>query len=68
MTLLTVAEVAERLRLSRSRSVHDLIHRGDLVASKVLGRWLVAEDDLEAFIAATRNVARRGPASSRGAA
>lgn len=53
--LLTVAEVADRLRCSQ-RTVGDRIRSGSLPASKYAHRWVVEEDDLAAFIAAHRNV------------
>lgn len=58
--LLTVPEVADRLRSSQ-RFVADAIRRGDLAASKIGRRWVIADADVAAFLAAHRNV----PAESR---
>jgi len=46
--LLTLKEVAERLRVSE-RSVFRYIHSGKLKASKI-GYWRIAEKDLQAFL------------------
>lgn len=54
MNLLTVPEVAERLKASR-RFVLDEIRRKNLRASKLNG-WRVSEDDLQTYIDAKANV------------
>jgi excisionase family DNA binding protein len=47
--LLTVREVADRARFS-VKTVRRAIERGQLIASKVSGRWLVWESDFLAWI------------------
>lgn len=60
--LLTVREVAARLRASE-RFVLDEIRRRNLRASKVGLGWRVAVDDLESYLNAKANVSRvRRPA------
>ncbi len=56
VALLTVAEVAERLRMSE-RFVRDEISRGNLRGAKVGRRWRIPETALDAYIAANMNVA-----------
>lgn len=51
--LLTVPEVAERLRCS-TYTVSAHLRSGDLVGSKPAKRWLVDEADLAAFVAKHR--------------
>jgi excisionase family DNA binding protein len=49
VTDLTVPEVAQRLRCSEW-AVRKLINApGGIRAAKVAGRWLVTEDDIEAY-------------------
>lgn len=56
MSLLTPAEVADRLNASK-RTVQRLIVRGELPAIKLNARSIrVAEADLDAFLAARRSV------------
>lgn len=55
MTLLTVAEVAERLRKSE-RFVVDELRRKNLAGSKYGGAWHVSEADLATYVNAHRNV------------
>ncbi len=51
--LLTIAEVAERLRLTE-RTVYKLVTAGDLPGHKIGRVWRVDEDDLLAFLDKTR--------------
>jgi len=46
---MTVAEVAERLRVSE-RTVRQLIMRGELPAIKIGKEWRIARAELEAFL------------------
>lgn len=55
--LLTVAEVAERLRKAE-RFVLDELRRKNLAGSKYGGAWHVSEADLDVYIDAHRNVSR----------
>lgn len=64
MTLLTVPEVAERLR-SSERFIADAIRRGDLPASKVGRRWVVDDSDVDTYLAAHRNVTTSRPRQRR---
>ncbi len=48
MKLLTVEEVAQRLRVT-SETVREMIRRRRLKASKV-GKWLVDEEDLKVLL------------------
>lgn len=54
MKMLTVDEVAERLRCS-VRYVHDELRRKNLRGTKA-ACWLISEDDLTAYIDAKANV------------
>ncbi len=69
--LLTVPEVAERLRLSIF-TVRELLKEGRLHGFRLGGTksgWRLREDDLHAFIEARRNEGRQGaagPEVSRG--
>lgn len=56
MNLLTVPEVAERLKAS-TRYVLDEIRRKNLRASKLNG-WRVSEADLQTYIDAKANVVK----------
>lgn len=58
MTLLTSAETAERLRTT-ARQVTILCARGDLRATKSGRQWLVAEDDITAYLTERANRTRR---------
>ena len=49
MEMLTVREVAQRLKL-REYTVRDYIRKGNLPAAKFGRVWRVSETDLEAFI------------------
>ena len=49
MDMLTVREVAERLKL-REYTVRDYIRKGKLSAAKFGRVWRVSEEDLEKFI------------------
>lgn len=51
--LLRVKEIVERYSIAE-RTLYRFIKEGTLKASHV-GSWLVAEDDLERFIASRRN-------------
>jgi excisionase family DNA binding protein len=53
LEFLTIAEVAERLRVS-TRTVRRWIKAGDLIAYRVGGLVRVAESDLRAFLAVHR--------------
>lgn len=55
--LLTVVEVAERLRLS-AYFVKDELKRKNLRGSKIGREWRVSEDDLDTYINAKANVSR----------
>jgi excisionase family DNA binding protein len=59
-SLLTVREVAGRSRFS-TKTVRRAIDRGELLASKVSGRWLVWESDFLAWIDRGRFVPRPVP-------
>lgn len=54
-TLRTADEQAELWRCS-ARSVREAIERGDLAATKIAGRWLIAPADAEAYEQRQRNV------------
>lgn len=58
--MLTVPEVAERLRCSEW-SVRTVARQGLLRGSLVAGRWLFAEDDVQDYVDSMENrpVARR---------
>jgi len=55
MSLLTPAEVADRLRFARADRVYEMINAGELLASNVGSgsrpRWRVSEVELERFLA-----------------
>ncbi len=51
--LLTIADVAERLRVN-AKTVRRWIATGELPAYKVGRQWRVAEEDLSAFLAKHR--------------
>ncbi len=55
--LLTVAEVADYLRVSEM-TIYRMITAGDLVATRVGRRWRVHPDDLAAFLDGARVVAK----------
>lgn len=55
MNLLTVPEVAERLKCS-DRFVLDELRRKNLRGSKVAASWRVSEVDVDIYIAAHANV------------
>lgn len=55
--LLTVSEVADRLRKS-TRFVHDELRRKNLRGSKYGGEWHVNEADLDTYIDAHMNVSK----------
>jgi excisionase family DNA binding protein len=55
MNLLTVPEVAERLKCS-DRFVLDELRRKNLRGSKVAASWRVAETDVDIYIEAHANV------------
>jgi excisionase family DNA binding protein len=54
---LTVAEVAQELRLSE-KTVRRAIASGELVAHKLCAHWRIFRPDVEAWIAARSNGAR----------
>lgn len=56
-TFLTTEELAARWRIEE-RSVGATIRRGDLVATKIGGRWLAKVSDVEAFEQARANIQR----------
>lgn len=56
MTLLTVPEVAERLRMS-NRFVHDELRRGNLRGHRVGGAWRIHVEAVQAYLDANVNVA-----------
>ena len=55
MNLLTVHEVAERLKCS-DRFVADELRRKNLRGSKVAGGWRISEVDVDLYIEAHANV------------
>lgn len=55
MNLLTVGEVAERLRKSEAFVLREL-RRGNLVGSRFGGAWHVAETSIDTYIDAHLNV------------
>ena len=66
---LSPAQAAGRTPLSR-KAIYGAIRRGELPAAKVTGRWLIAEDALQAWIAGgvrAENLAERAR-SQHGAA
>ncbi len=50
-TLLTTDEVAAQVRCT-PKSVRKLVNTGELPATKVLRQWLVAQADLDTWLAA----------------
>lgn len=56
--LLTVQEVAERLRLS-ARTVRLWLQTGKLRGLRVGGRWRVRESELHAFLRAAEEAAKK---------
>jgi excisionase family DNA binding protein len=52
--LLTTREVARRLKVT-PQTVQRLIHRGDLVASRVARDWRIKPSELEAFLQRTQS-------------
>lgn len=61
----TVPEVAEKLRCSLD-SIRRLINTpGGIRASKVAGRWLIADEDLTAYLESRANRARPRPRRQR---
>lgn len=59
VTLLTVPEVAERLRVSENY-VRDELRRNNLRGTKLanVAGWRISEDDLETYLNAKANVSR----------
>ena len=57
-TWLTLPEVRAQLRCGQTACLR-LVHSGQLVASKVAGKWLVSESDLAAYLDATSNRPRK---------
>ena len=55
---LTVGEVADELGFSRT-TVYGWLEDGLLVGHRIAGSWRVKRHDLDAFIAAGRNVPQR---------
>jgi len=53
--MLTVAEVAEKLRLS-TRTIHAMLRAGDLPGFRVRAQWRVWAAELDAWIAAQAGV------------
>jgi excisionase family DNA binding protein len=62
--MLTVQEAADLVRLTQW-AIYRAIARGDLVAYKPGGRLRISEDDLEAWLEATR-VSPSQPTATRG--
>lgn len=61
----TVPEVAEKLRCSPD-SIYRLVNApGGIRASKVAGRWLIADEDLSAYVESRANRARPRPRRRR---
>lgn len=58
MTLLTSAETAEKLRTT-AKQVTILCARGELRGSKSGRQWLVAEEDIDAYLDERANRSRR---------
>ena len=54
VTWLTIREVASRLRLSRM-TVYRMVHAGDLSAHRFGRSFRIAEAELDAYLAQTRN-------------
>jgi excisionase family DNA binding protein len=52
--LLTTKEVARRLKVT-TQTVQRLIHRGELVASRVARDWRIKPSELEAFLQRTQS-------------
>ena len=63
--MLTPNEAADRLGVNRSTIMYYIDH-GNLAATKVLGRWKIAERDLRDF-AKRNNVVLRASGSPAGA-
>ena len=57
-TLLTLPETCGRLRCGRTAAL-GLIHSGQLVASKVAGKWLVSEQSVADLMDATSTRPRK---------
>ena len=49
MTLLTVVEAAERLRVCKS-TVYNLLQSGDLPAVRIRAAWRISDKDLEDYL------------------
>lgn len=62
--LLTIAQVAERLALSKT-GVRDLCRKGQIPYIPIGRTWRVAVEDLEAFLAARRQEAAKRAAEAR---
>ncbi len=48
-TLYSVYEIAHKLNVTPA-SVRNYIRHGHLKGKKIMGRWLITEDDLEEFM------------------
>jgi excisionase family DNA binding protein len=57
--MMTVPEVQEYLRLDTDKGVMRLIRSGELPATKLNLRWLIAETDLLALIESRKTRARK---------
>lgn len=62
---LTVTEAAERLGVSRV-TVWRMIQRGELVAYKIGGRWILEAGDVARYLDRVRNVPRQERDDERG--
>jgi len=57
-TLLTPRQVAEALHFTTARPVYRLIREGELAASRIGGRLLIAPADVDALLALSRTSSR----------
>lgn len=62
---LTVTEAAERLGVSRV-TVWRMIQRGELIAYKIGGRWILEAGDVARYLDRVRNVPRQGEGNEQG--
>lgn len=60
----TLNEVAPVLRVNRQTLLRE-IERGNLTATKIGGRWLLSDADIEAYVKAGYNLVREKPKPPR---